>query len=460
MIPANIISIFKTNLRGRLLLPTDDHYNEARKVHNGMIDKKPAMIVQCADRADITACVNFGRDQGLPVAVKGGGHNGAGLGVCDDGLVIDLCKMRSVIVNTDDQTVRAEGGCTLADIDQATHPFGLAIASGVMGSTGIGGLTLGGGLGYLTRKYGLAIDNLLEAEIVLADGSNVLASATQHPDLFWAIRGGGGNFGVVVSFLFKAHPVATVYGGPMIWTMEDAKEIMQWYREYIKEAPEDINGFMAFLTIPPGPPFPETYHHKRMCGIVWCYSGNIEEADNIFQSIRNVKQPAIDLTGPIPFVALQGLFDPLLPPGMHWYWKTDYINDLSDEAIAIHLQYAGNPPAWLSTMHLYPVNGAAARVKTDDTAWHYRNATWAMVISGIDADAAGKEAITTWAKAYWNALRPYVAGGAYINFMMNEGQENVKSAYGDNYPRLASTKTIYDPHNLFCVNQNIKPLKK
>lgn len=457
MLSVELINSLKNGLRGQLILPSDTSYHEARKVHNGMIDKKPAMIVRCADVADVIACVNFAGSNHLLLAIKGGGHNGAGLGMCDDGLVIDLCNMKSIHVNEDDKTVRAEGGCTLAEIDQVTHPFGLAIVSGVVGSTGIGGLTLGGGLGYLTRKYGLSIDNLLEVSMVLADGSYVQASADKYPDLFWAVRGGGGNFGVVVSFLFKAHPVNMVYGGPMIWEMEDVKEIMQWYRTFIKEAADDINGFLAFLTVPPAPPFPEAYHHKRMCGIIWCYTGSMEDAAHVFQSIRDVKQPAIDLTGPIPLAALQGLFDPLLPPGMQWYWKADYLNELSDEAIAIHLQYAGAPPSGLSTMHLYPVNGAAARVEKNETAWHYRDATWAMVISGIDADPAGKEAIINWTKDYWNALRPYSAGGAYVNFIMEEGEESVKSIYGDNYARLAVIKAKYDPDNLFRVNQNIKP---
>ncbi|MRG47331.1 FAD-binding protein [Chitinophaga sp. SYP-B3965] len=457
MLSVELISSFKNSLRGQLILPADDYYDEARKVHNGMIDKKPAMIVRCADVADVVTCVNFASAHDLLLAVKGGGHNGAGLGMCDDGLVIDLCNLTSVHINVADKTVLAEGGCTLAHIDQATHPFGLAIAAGVVGSTGIGGLTLGGGLGYLTRKYGLSIDNLLEVNMVLADGSCIKASADEHPDLFWAIRGGGGNFGVVVSFLFKAHPVDMVYGGPMIWEMKDVKKIMQWYRTFIKEAPDDIYGFLAFLTVPPAPPFPEAYHHKRMCAIIWCFTGDMKDADFVFESIRSIKQPAIDLAGPIPFIALQGLFDPLLPPGMQWYWKADYLNELSDEAIDVHLQYVGAPPSALSTMHLYPVNAAAARIGKDKTAWHYRDATWAMVISGIDADAAGKETIINWTKEYWNALRPYAAGGGYVNFMMDEGEEGVRSIYKDNYTRLAETKARYDPHNLFRVNQNIKP---
>jgi FAD/FMN-containing dehydrogenase len=459
MLPEQSFILFKNSIRGKLVMPEDAGYNDARKVYNGMIDKRPALIVQCADVADIIACVNFGRENRLLIAVKAGGHNGAGLGICDDGLVIDLCCLKGIYVDTANNTVRTEGGCTLAEVDHATHAFGLAVPAGVFAGTGIAGLTLGGGLGHLTRKYGLAIDNLLEVSIVLADGSYVQASADKNADLFWAVRGGGGNFGIIVSFLFRAQPVSLVYGGPMFWEMEDAKTIMQWYRTYIKDAPDDINGFLAFITVPPIPHFPEAYHNKRMCSIVWCYTGNMAIAENIFKPARDVKQPAIDFAGPIPFPALQSLFDPLLPPGMHWYWKADYVNELSDEAIDLHIQHSTAPPAWLSAMHLYPVNGAASRVKKEETAWHYRDATWAMVIAGVDADANGKEDITNWAKEYWNALHPYSAGGAYINFMMAEGDESIKASYGDNYKKLTEIKEKYDPDNLFRINQNIKPAK-
>ena len=459
MLSEQLLAPFKNSLRGKLMLPEDDGYNDARKVYNGMIDKKPALIVQCADVADVIACVNFGRENSLLIAIKGGGHNGAGLGVCDNGLVIDLRRMKGIYVDAENKTVRTEGGCTLAEVDHATHTFGLAVPSGVFAGTGIAGLTLGGGLGFLTRKHGLSIDNLLEVSIVLADGSYVQASANSHPDLFWAIRGGGGNFGIVVSFLFQAQPVSIVYGGPMFWEMDDAKTIMQWYRTYIKGAPDDINGFLAFITIPDNPHFPESHYGKRMCAIVWCYTGNMANAENIFQAIRAVKKPAIDFAGPIPFPVLQGMFDPILPPGMQWYWKADYMNELSDKMIAIHLQHSANPPAWLSTMHLYPINGAAARVKKENTAWHYRDATWAMVIAGIDAEPSGKDAVTNWAKEYWNALHPFAAGGAYINFLMDEGEENIKATYNDNYKRLSEIKAKYDPENLFRVNQNIKPAK-
>ena len=457
MLSKLVLDAFKDSIRGKLIMPADAGYNDARKVYNGMIMKMPALIVQCADVADVMTCVNFGREKGLLIAVKGGGHNGAGMGTCDDGLVIDLCQLNGIYIDVENKTVRTEGGCILADVDHATHALGLAIPSGVFGGTGIGGLTLGGGIGHLTRKYGLAIDNLVEASMVLADGSYVKASVNINPDLFWAVRGGGGNFGVVVSFLFKALPVSMVYGGPMFWEMDDAKMIMQWYREYIVSAEDDLSGFFAFITIPSNPHFPEVYHAKRMCSIIWCYTGDMQNAENTLQAVRDLKQPAIDFAGPMPFPALQGLFDPLLPAGMHWYWKTDFLNELTDTAIDIHIEHSMEPPAWLSATHIYPINGAAARVGKNETAWHFRDATWAMVIAGVDENASGKNAVIKWTKDYWNALRPYSAGGGYVNFMMDEGDQGVKSTYNENYGKLAEIKSKYDPGNLFRINQNIKP---
>lgn len=447
----------RRQLRGQLTAPEDPGYDTARKVYNGMIDKHPALIAQCATVDDVVMMVNYAREQHLLVAVRGGGHNGAGSGVCDDGVVIDLSGMKQIDVDPVKRTVRVEGGCLLRELDAATHKHGLTVPTGINGTTGVAGLTLGGGLGYLTRRCGLTIDNLLEATVVLATGRVVTASATEHEDLFWAIRGGGGNFGVVTSFLFRAHPISTVVAGPILYELDDAKEIMQWYRAYIKEAPDEINGWFAFLTVPPGPPFPEHLHMKKMCAILWCYSGPPDEADNVFGPIRAVKTPALDLVGPMPVPVLQGMFDPLYPPGIHTYWKADYVNELSDEAIDIHLRHAAQLPTLLSTMHLYPVNGAAARVGNEETAWNYRDATWAMVIVGIDPDPANDALITNWARNYWHDLHPYGAGGAYVNFMMDEGEDRVKATYGDNYSRLVTVKTAYDPANLFRVNQNIRP---
>lgn len=451
-------SALKASLRGELIQPGDESYDAARKVYNSMIDRHPALIARCADVADVIAAVNFGRENNLLVSIRGGGHNAGGLGVCDDGLVIDLSLIRYTHVDPTTRTVRVGGGSTWGDVDHATHAFSLAVPCGIISTTGVGGLTLGGGLGYLARKYGLAIDNLIAADVVLADGRLVTANESNNADLFWALRGGGGNFGVVTSFLFKANPVHTVYAGPMLWEMEQAPEVMKWYREFIAQAPDDINGFFAFLIVPPGPPFPEHLHNKNMCGVVWCYTGPMELAEATFKPIREKFPPALDFVGPIPHPALQSMFDALYPTGHQWYWKADFVNELSDEAIERYIHHGSRIPTMQSTMHLYPVNGAAHRTGKHDTAWSYRDATWAEVIVGVDPDPAKKDLIVNWARGYWEDTRPYSAGGAYVNFMMGEeGQERVKASYRDNYERLVEIKRKYDPTNFFRVNQNIQP---
>jgi len=459
MLSETTIATFKASLRGELIEPGDQSYDAARKVYNGMIDRRPRLIARCADVADVITAVNFGRENKLLVAVRGGGHNAGGLGVCDEGLVVDLSPMRYVRVDPKKRTVLAGGGALWGDMDHAAHAFGLAVPAGIISTTGVGGLTLGGGLGHLTRQCGLTIDNLLGVDMVLADGRFVTASAKEHADLFWAVRGGGGNFGVVTSFFFKAHPIHTSYAGPMLWPMEDATEVMRWYRAFITNAPNTINGFFAFLTVPPGPPFPEHLHNKKMCGIVWCYTGPAKKAEQVFKPIRRFKTPALDLVGPLPHPALQSMFDGLYPPGLQWYWKADFVRELSDEAIALHVKHGAQLPSMLSTTHLYPINGAASRVKNNATPWCYRDAVWAQVMVGVDPDPANKERISAWAKDYWTALHPYSAGGAYVNFMMDEGDDRIRATYGRNYDRLAKVKKRYDPTNLFRVNQNIKPAK-
>jgi FAD/FMN-containing dehydrogenase len=457
MLQPETIAAFRSQFRGQVIEPGDASYDETRKVYNGMIDRKPRLIAQCTDVADVMTAIRTARENGIQVSIRGGGHNAGGLGVCDDGMVIDMAAIRYVRVDPAARTVRVGGGCKWSDADHATHAFGLAVPSGIIGSTGVGGLTLGGGLGHLTRKHGLTIDNLLSADVVLADGSFVVASADENPDLFWALRGGGGNFGVVTSFLFQAHPVSMVCAGPMLWEMDQAADILKWYREFIVQAPEEINGFFAFLTVPPGPPFPEALHMKKMCGIVWCYPGSMEQANAILDPIRNYRPPAFEFFVPMPFPMLQGLFDPIYPPGLQWYWKADFFNELSDDAIAAHVEHGAKMPTWQSSMHIYPVNGAAHKVGSDETAWSYRDAEWSQVIVGVDPDAANRGVITEWAKAYYDALHPYGAGGAYVNFMMEEGEDRIRATYRENYDRLAAVKAKYDPGNFFRVNQNIKP---
>jgi len=451
------LSKLSPNLRGSVITPVSGEYETARKVYNGMIDRRPDAIVRCANVADVRASVNFARQERLTVAVRGGGHNGAGLGVCDHGLVIDLSPMKGVRVDPATNTVRAEPGCTQADLNHAAHDFGLAVPVGVVSTTGIAGLTLGGGTGYLTRKYGLALDNLLEADLVLADGRFVTVSARENSDLFWAIRGGGGNFGIVTSFLFRGCPVDQVFAGPMIWEMEHAREVMQWYREISPALPEDLYGFFAFLKVFPAPPFPEELHNKTMCGVVWAYFGPLDKVEEAFRPVRKFRAPRFELTGPMPYTALQSMFDALYPPGMQWYWKGDFLDQVPDEAIDKHLKFGEQLPSLQSTMHFYPVDGAASRVDRHETAFSYRDAKWSMVIVGIDPEPAKAEKVTAWAKDYWAAVHPYSLGGAYVNFMMDEGVDRIKATYRDNYDRLVEMKRKYDPDNFFHVNQNIRP---
>ena len=446
----------KKQTRGTVILPGDEDYDQTRKVYNAMINKHPAIIVKCVDVADVIACVKFAKENGLLPAVRGGGHNGGGLGICDDGIVIDLSGIKFLRVDPGNKTVRVGGGNTLGEVDHATHAFGLAVPAGIISTTGIGGLALGGGIGYLARKYGLTIDNLLEADMVLSDGSFVTVNNQKHPDLFWAIRGGGGNFGIVTSFLFQAHDVNMVYGGPTLWPIEKIEEIMPWYQDFLEKAPDELNGFIATLEIP-GPPFPESLHHKKFCGIVWCYIGDPDKAEDVFSPVR-AKDPVFEHLGAMPYPAIQTLFDGLLPPGLQWYWKADFFKDLGTDVSAQCLKFGRSIPTPLSQMHMYPISGAASRVGSSDTPWAHRDANFAEVVVGVDPDPANNEKIIKWSQDYWNALHPYSSGGSYLNFeMADESNDRVKKSYGENYQRLSEIKKKYDPDNFFRVNQNIRP---
>jgi FAD/FMN-containing dehydrogenase len=453
------IATFERTLRGRLIRPTDADYDSTRALYNGMIDKRPRMIARCADVADVIAAVNFAREEGLLLAIRGGGHNGPGLGSCDDGLVIDLSMMKSVRVDQESRTVRVDAGCTSGDVDHATHAFGLAVPFGIVSSTGVAGLTLGGGTGYLTRKYGLTIDNLVEADVVLADGRFVTASMSQYADLFWALRGGGGNFGVVTSFLFQAHAVSTVYAGPIFWEATHAKAVMRAYRDFLPEAPEELGVFLGLKTVPPMDPFPKEYWGKRACAVIGSYNGDAADGERVMAPLlKAVPPPAFNWMGAMPFPAMQALFDPFFPKGLQWYWKGDFVKSLPDDAIDTHIAQAARAPSALSLMHLYPIDGAVRRVAKDATAWSTRDATWSMVIAAIDSDPTKADALKTWGRGYWKAVHPYNLGGGYINFMMDdEAEDRLQATYGENFPRLALIKAKYDPKNLFRVNQNIQP---
>lgn len=444
------------HLSGEVLRPDSPGYDDARALYNAMIDKRPAVIVRCGSAGDVATALEYARTAHLPVAVRGGGHSGPGFGSVDDGLVIDLSPMDRVDVDPDARTVRVQGGATWGRVDAATHAFGLATPSGVIASTGVGGLTLGGGHGYLSRKLGLTIDNLLEAEVVLADGRTVTASESQHPDLFWALRGGGGNFGVVTSFTFRLHPVQTVICGPTAWPASATGDVLAWYRDFITAQDEDLYGFFATMTVPPGPPFPEAFHLQKACAVVWCYTGDPAKADEVFAPVREMA-PAFDGLGEAPYPALQSTFDALYPKGLQWYWRGDFFRTIEDGAIEAHARFAEELPTMHSAMHLYPIDGAVHRVGQSDTAWAYRDVNFSQVIVGVDPDPANAEALKRWTVNYSEATHPYSAGGAYINFMMDEGGDRVRATYGPNYRRLTEVKAEYDPGNVFRVNQNIAP---
>jgi hypothetical protein len=422
-----------------------------------MIDRRPAIIARCRDAADVITAVKFGRQHVLDVAIRGGGHNGGGLGSVDKGLVVDLSLMRNVHVDPTSRTALVSGGSLLGDFDHAAHAFGLATPAGVVSTTGVGGLTLGGGMGHLTRKHGLTIDNLLAVDMVLTDGSFVTASADQNEDLFWAVRGGGGNFGVITSFKFQLHPVSTIIGGPTLWPIDQAGEVLRFYSEFTRNAPEELTGTFVFLTVPPGPPFPVELHGKKMCGVLWCFNGPGDQAEKVLAPVRKFGPPALYGVQPMPYPALQSAFDPLWPPGLQWYWRADFVKELSDEAIARYSEQGSKLPTPLSVMALHPIDGAASRVGKRDTAWAYRDGRWAAVIAGVGSKPDSAKLIRDWAVGTWEALHPFSMGGAYVNFMMDEGQDRVRASYRENYDRLASIKRKYDPSNLFHVNQNIRP---
>lgn len=447
-------------LRGDLITPADTAYDSARAVYNGMIDKRPAAIARVRDTADVIACVRFGRAYGIEIAVRGGGHNAGGLGVADDALVIDFSLLRSTTVDPQNRSVRVDPGCTWADVDHATVAFGMATPCGFLGSTGVAGLTLGGGIGYLSRRFGLTVDNLVAADVVIADGSFVTTSENSHSDLFLAVRGGGGNFGVVTSFTFRCNDIGengVIIGGPVMYDIADTPAVMRWYRELLPSLPEELSGWFGLLTIPPAEPFPEELWGQKACAIVWCYTGSHDKADDVLDPIKTFGSPLVMGLQEMPFNVLQSAFDALYPAGLQWYWKADFFNEISDEAIDVHVKYGNLLPTGHSTMHLYPIDGATSRVPEDATAFAYRDGGWAGVIVGVDPDPANAGAISEWAKDYWSELHPTSAGGAYINFMMDEGQDRVQASYRGNYSRLSAIKGRYDPDNTFHINQNIEP---
>jgi FAD/FMN-containing dehydrogenase len=451
------IDQLREQVRGAVITPDDEGYEQARRVHNAMIDRRPAAVVRCANAGDVVAGVNFAREHQLDLAVRGGEHSVPGFGTCDGGVVIDLSGMRGVRVDPAAGMARAEGGATWGDFNAATHAFGLATTGGIISTTGVGGLTLGGGIGYLARGYGLSCDNLVSADVVTADGRFLVASEKENDDLFWALRGGGGNFGVVTSFQFRVHPVKDIYGGPMFFELDDAGAVLRFFRDFIADAPEELGAFPAFQIAPPLPFIPEDRHGDPFLAMVACWAGPLDQGEHALQPFHDLAPVVAEHLGPMPYPALNSAFDALVPPGLQHYWKANFVTELTDEAIAAHLDHGPKVPVVNSTVHIYPINGACHRVAPDATAFAYRDANFATVIAGMWPDPTQNEANISWVRDYYDATAPLSEEGGYINFMADDDQDRIKANYRGNYERLVAIKRKYDPDNLFHLNQNIRP---
>ena len=447
----------REQVRGDIVTPSDESYDQARATYNAMIDRHPAAVVRCRDAGDVMAAATLARENDLDLAIRGGGHSVPGFGTCDDGVVIDLGQMRGVRVDPGTMTARAEGGATWGDLNHAAGAFGLATTGGIISTTGVGGLTLGGGIGYLCRGHGFSCDNLISADVVTADGRMVVASDREHDDLIWAIRGGGGNFGVVTSFEFALHPVDTIYGGPMFFELEDAGDVLRWYREFISDAPREFGGFPAFQIAPPLPFIPESRHGDTFMAFVSCWTGPLDEGETMLKTLRDVAPVVAEYVGPMPYPALNSAFDALVPPGLQHYWKANFGKELTDDAIAAHLEHGPKVPVVNSTVHIYPIDGACHDIASDATAFGHRDASFATVVAGMWPDPGDNEANIRWVRDYSDAITPHSEEGGYINFMAADDQQRVSANYGANYGRLVEVKRSYDPDNLFHLNQNIEP---
>ncbi len=444
-------------VRGQVVRPGDADYEHARRVYNHMIDVRPAAVVRCADAEDVAAVVRYAAESGSDLAVRGGGHSVPGFGTAEGAVVADLGGMSSVVVDPTTRTARAGGGATWGAFDAATAPHGLATTGGIISTTGVGGLTLGGGIGYLCRGYGLSCDNLLSAQVVTADGSLVTASEHEHADLFWALRGGGGNFGVATELTFRLHPVGDVLGGPMFFELSDAVALLTHFREFIQTAPREYGGFPAFQIAPPLPFVPEDRVGEPFVALVSCWTGSVAEGERLIAGFREVATPVAEHVGVMPYAALNGAFDALVPAGLQHYWKAAFVNELTDDAVRAHVEHGPRVPTVNSTVHLYPINGACHDVAADATAFGHRDATFAPVIAGMWPDPADNAKNTAWVKDYYAAIAPHSAAGGYVNFASPDDQHRVADNYGAGYERLRSVKRSYDPDNLFHLNQNVVP---
>ena len=443
------IEAFKTSVRGELLRPIDEGYEDARQIWNGMIDRSPALIARCAGAADVITAVNFARDHNLLVSVRGGGHNVAGFAVCNGGLMVDLSRMKGIRVDPARRVARAEPGLTWGEFDWETQAFGLATTGGFMATTGIAGLTLGGGLGYLMRHFGLACDNLLSVDIVTADGQLRRASATENQDLFWGLRGGGGNFGIVTSFEYQLHPVGpTVLGGLLIHPLSAAREAFQFYREFTPTVPDALTIYLACATSPEGDP---------VVAFIVCYSGPMEQGEDVIRPLRKFGTPMADMVGPMPYTAVQELSREMFPPGRLNYWKSSFVYDLSDPAIDTMIAQFKGVPSPFTQAALEQLGGAVSRIGTDETAFSERSAPYSLIIASMWTDPAENDKNIQWTRGFWEAMRPYESEAVYVNYLDADEQDRIRAAYGGKYERLVALKNTYDPTNLFRLNQNIKP---
>jgi FAD/FMN-containing dehydrogenase len=443
------IQELREHLRGRVFLPGDEGYDDAREVFNGMIDRRPSLIVRCAGVADVIAAVDFAREAGKLVAVRGGGHNVAGHAVCDGGVVIDLSAMKSVRVDPSSGTARAEGGSTWGDFDHATQAFGLATTGGIVPSTGIAGLTLGGGIGYLNRKYGLACDNLLSADVVTADGQLLTASSTENEDLFWGLRGGGGNLGVVTSFEYHVHPVGPVLGGELVYPLDQAKEALRFYRDWSTDAPDEVRADPTLLSTPDGPAL----------AFIVCYCGSVDEGETVLQPIRQFGSPTVDTIAPVPYETVQNLLTEVFQPGLRHYWKSSFLREFSDEAIeAIVDFFASAVPPPFAAVAIEHLGGAISRVGERDTAFSHRHATHSLLVLRMWQDPAESDENIAWARSCYRSAEPFLENAVYVNYLGDEGEARIRAGYGVNYERLVEVKSRYDPKNLFRLNQNVTPV--
>ncbi|HSS04082.1 MAG TPA: FAD-binding oxidoreductase [Solirubrobacterales bacterium] len=450
---------FEEGLHGSLVQPGDASYDEARAIWNGVHDGRPAVIARCADAADVRHAVGFARSEGLDVAVRGGGHSIPGFSTCDDGIVIDLSPMKGIEVDAAGRTATAAGGVLWNEFDAATQEHGLATTGGLVSTTGIAGFTLGGGIGWLMRKHGLACDNLRSAEVVTADGQILTASATENSDLFWGLRGGGGNFGIVTSFEFDLHPVGpTVAAGPVFYPGERAEEVMRFYRDYVQDLPDEATTLVNLLTAPPAPFLPEEWHGKKLVALIGCYSGDPEEGMKALQPLRDLGDPVADLIGPMPYVQMQGLIDALWPQGTKAYMKAGYLRELDDHAIETMARFHLDATSPASEIHIQHFAGAIARVDGEATAYGERQAPFVLNAIASSHEPGELDPHVEWAQRLYAEIEPSLTGGAYINFLSAEGGERVQAAYGaEKFARLRALKDRYDPTNLFHLNQNIPP---